>query len=80
MKRLRREYRLVTNDLHKYYSFRLTEHEEYSLQLQATLFLDEQCFKFNKAHLNNQINNALLNHDVETFLELSKLYRHYIEA
>jgi uncharacterized protein YpiB (UPF0302 family) len=80
LKRLRKEYKLVTNDLHKYFSFKLTQEEEYSLHLQATLFLDEQCFLFNKEHLNKRINEALLHHDEETLRELSILYSNYIES
>jgi uncharacterized protein YpiB (UPF0302 family) len=80
LKRLRKEYKLVTNDHHKYYAFKLTQEEEFALHLQATLFLDEQCFLFNKSNLNKRINDALLHHDVENFKELSKLYSNYIET
>lgn len=77
MRRLRKTVKLLTNENHKYFSFRLTKEEEYSLQLQATLFLDEQCYLFNKNRLSKQISEALLQNDEVAFIELSKLYSNY---
>lgn len=78
MRRLRKTVKLLTNENHKYFSFRLTKEEEYSLQLQATLFLDVQCYLFNKNRLSKQINEALLQNDKVAFIELSKLYSNYV--
>jgi hypothetical protein len=80
LKQLRREYRVVTDDQHKYFSYKLTKDEEYSLQLQAALFIDEQCFLFNKKRVNEWLNDALLERNEERFIELRKTYSHYIDG
>ncbi|MBM6617658.1 IDEAL domain-containing protein [Bacillus suaedaesalsae] len=78
MRRLRKTVKLLTNENHKFFSYKLTQEEEYSLQLQATLFLDEQCYLFNKDRLSKQINEALLQNDEMAFRELSELYSNYL--
>ncbi|KAA0548148.1 IDEAL domain-containing protein [Bacillus sp. BGMRC 2118] len=78
MRRLQKTVKLLTNVNHKYFSFKLTQEEEFSLQLQATLFLDEQCYKFNKDHLRKQLDEALQQHDEASFKELSEIYINYL--
>jgi hypothetical protein len=80
MKRLKREYNIITNNQHKFFSYKLTNEEEFSLQLQASLFLDEQCFLFNKKRINEQINKALLDRNEERFQELCQTYAAYFNA
>lgn len=50
----------------------------YELRLASQLILDELCFNWNKAYLEDAINLSLETGDKETFLQLSKAYRHFI--
>ncbi|WP_456275704.1 IDEAL domain-containing protein [Bacillus sp. AK128] len=80
MKRLRREFKIITNEHHKFFSYKLTQEEEYTLQLQAALFLDEQCFLFNKNKVDELVNIALIEGNKEKFQELRQTYAEYFRA
>ncbi|WP_246943999.1 IDEAL domain-containing protein [Bacillus pinisoli] len=77
MKHLRREFTVTTNKQHKYFSYKLTRDQEYSIQLQATLFLDEQCFLFNKRRIGELVNQALIEGNKIRFQELRSTYGEY---
>ncbi|MBM7659581.1 uncharacterized protein YpiB (UPF0302 family) [Bacillus mesophilus] len=80
MKRLKREYNIITNTQHKFFSYKLTKDQEFSLQIQASLFLDEQCFLFNKKRIDEQVNKALMDRNEERFHELCQTYEAYLKA
>ncbi|WP_106498123.1 IDEAL domain-containing protein [Lentibacillus sp. Marseille-P4043] len=50
----------------------------YELKLSSRLLLDELCFSWNKARLEDAINNAIDEGNKEAFLKWSEAYRHYI--
>ncbi|WP_226037998.1 IDEAL domain-containing protein [Aquibacillus saliphilus] len=49
----------------------------YEIKLASKLLLDELCFNWNKAKLEEQINDSIDSNDKKTFLDLSKQYQHY---
>ncbi|MET3683536.1 uncharacterized protein YpiB (UPF0302 family) [Alkalibacillus flavidus] len=51
----------------------------YEVKLASRLFLDELVYTFNKQRLEEQINHALDQGDVETFLGLSQEYGKYVK-
>lgn len=50
----------------------------YGLKLSARLLLDKICFDWNKSQLEAEINRSIDMRDKETFLKLSKAYKHFI--
>ncbi|SER84465.1 IDEAL domain-containing protein [Gracilibacillus ureilyticus] len=50
----------------------------YEIKLASQLMLDDLCFNWNKARLEEQINLAIDQSDKSTFDKLSKQYKNYI--
>ncbi|MGY0694897.1 IDEAL domain-containing protein [Virgibacillus sp. FSP13] len=50
----------------------------YELKLSSRLLLDELCFNWNKARLEDAINNAIDEGNKEAFLKWSEAYKHFI--
>ncbi|ALX48725.1 IDEAL domain-containing protein [Lentibacillus amyloliquefaciens] len=50
----------------------------FEMKLSAQLILDELCFSWNKQKLQAAINHSIDTEDKETFVRLSKEYRHYV--
>ncbi|WP_138419804.1 IDEAL domain-containing protein [Aquibacillus sediminis] len=49
----------------------------FEVKLASKLVLDELCFSWNKARLEQQINESIDNQDKDTFMHLSREYRFY---
>ena len=49
----------------------------FEIKLASKLILDELCFAWNKAHLEQQINESIDDNDKRTFMSLSKQYEPY---
>ncbi|MUV36638.1 hypothetical protein JNUCC1_00441 [Lentibacillus sp. JNUCC-1] len=50
----------------------------YELQVSARLIMDELCFNWNKAYLEEEINKAIDHGDRERFIELGLQYKPFI--
>ncbi|UOQ46781.1 IDEAL domain-containing protein [Gracilibacillus caseinilyticus] len=50
----------------------------FEIQLASQLVLDDLCFSWNKARLEEKINQSIDDHNKEAFEELSKTYSSYI--
>ncbi|MGN8644702.1 IDEAL domain-containing protein [Gracilibacillus sp. HCP3S3_G5_1] len=50
----------------------------YEIRLASQLVLDDLCFTWNKARLEEEINHSIDHNDKETFKELSNKYNSYI--
>ncbi|UFU00457.1 IDEAL domain-containing protein [Radiobacillus kanasensis] len=50
----------------------------YEIKLAAQLLLDELCFNWNKAHLEEMINESIDTNNSEAFYELSEQYQPYV--
>ncbi|MDX8045687.1 IDEAL domain-containing protein [Gracilibacillus sp. S3-1-1] len=50
----------------------------YEIRLASQLLLDDLCFNWNKARLEERINRSIDNNDKESFRELSNQYNSYI--
>ncbi|TQS76585.1 hypothetical protein DX933_00325 [Ornithinibacillus gellani] len=50
----------------------------YEIQLSSRLLLDELCYKWNKKHIQAQLDQAIDNDDRHAFLTWSKVFSAYI--
>lgn len=50
----------------------------FDLQLSSRLILDEICFTWNKAQLENKINHSIDTGNKASFLQLSQAYKHFV--
>jgi uncharacterized protein YpiB (UPF0302 family) len=77
MKTSKKRYKLVKDSKKKILTFGLSPEQRFTLQLEAQLFLDELCYRFNKQRLEIFINEALEKGDKERFGEIAAIYSQY---
>jgi hypothetical protein len=80
MKTYKKHYKLVKDLKKKIATFGLSLEQSFTLQLEAQLFLDELCYRFNKQRLEMFINEAIEKGDKERFVEIATIYSQYIGA
>jgi uncharacterized protein YpiB (UPF0302 family) len=80
MKTHKKRYKLVKNSKKQVATFRLSPEQWFTLQLEAQLFLDEMCYRFNKQRLEMLINDAIEKEDKKRFMEIAAIYSQYVGA
>ncbi|MBA2872787.1 uncharacterized protein YpiB (UPF0302 family) [Anoxybacillus calidus] len=80
MKTHKKRYKLVKNSKKQIATFGLSPEQWFTLQLEAQLFLDEMCYRFNKQRLEMLVNDAIDNKDKKRFMEITAIYSQYVGA
>lgn len=80
MKTHKKRFKLLKDSKKKIATFGLSPEQRFTLQLEAQLFLDEACFRFNKQRLEALVDDALQRGDKENFALISSVYSHYVRA
>jgi uncharacterized protein YpiB (UPF0302 family) len=80
MKTHKKRYKLVKNSKKQVATFGLSSEQWFTLQLEAQLFLDEMCYRFNKQRLEMLINDAIEKEDKKRFMEIAAIYSQYAGA
>ena len=80
MKTHRKRYRLLKSAKKYVATFNLSEDQRYTMQLEAQLFLDAACLRFNRQRLETLVNEALQKGEKEKFQAISSIYSKYVRA
>ncbi|MCT2535536.1 IDEAL domain-containing protein [Aquibacillus koreensis] len=77
MKKHKVSYKLKVFSVKKVSRIAAKREISYEIKLASKLILDELCFNWNKARLEEEINESIDSNDKEKFLKLSKKYQLY---
>ncbi len=78
MKKQKISYRLISFDRNRNNAILARREISYEIKLASQLMLDDLCFNWNKARIEEQINLAIDQNDKATFDILSEQFRSYI--
>ncbi|KAB8138954.1 IDEAL domain-containing protein [Gracilibacillus oryzae] len=78
MKKQKISYRLISFERNRKKAILARREISYEIKLASQLMLDDLCFNWNKARLEEQINLAIDRNDKPAFETLSKQYKQYI--
>ncbi|ENH95711.1 hypothetical protein J416_14682 [Gracilibacillus halophilus YIM-C55.5] len=79
MKKQKTTYQLKSFYMNQKGHFMAKREISYEIKLVSQLLLDDLCYRWNKARLDEQINQAIDTNDTDTFMELSHMYQSYVE-